>query len=1024
MGALHFSSGKAGSTMGILFLSSMLTCLELYSQYFGRNKVNYRDIKFEVLKTPHFEIYEYLNNNSVRNRMAQQMEQWYLMYQQVFRDTFEERNPVILYNTHADFQQTRTIEGMIGVGTGGVTEGLKNRVIMPFMESNAQTDHVLGHELVHAFQYRLLKGSDSLSLRDIGNLPLWMVEGLAEYMSIGYLDPHTAIWMRSAVLENKLPTLKDLNRKPDEYFPYRWGQVFWSYVAGVYGDDIIRKLFIQTARHGYEDALKRVLGVNEKDFSLKWKEALINYYSPFRKNASTAAAGQRLIDKKNAGEINIVPSISPDGNLVAFWTEKDLFNLDLYLADAVTGKIKRKLTSHVLSEHIDEFSSYESSVAWSPDSRQLAFVAFIKGQNRLVISNSQTGRITREIVIPGVPGFGNPAWSPDGKTIVVNGLANGQSDLYAYELSTGQVRQLTNDRYSDVQPAFSPDGKWLVFSTDRESIGQQYMQHQFAHNLALLNLETNAITMLNFFKGANNLNPVFGGDNNIIYFLSDRDGFRNLYQYDITSGQIQQLTNLFTGITGITLYAPAISVARQTGKILYSYYSGDEYAIYSVDSVSLSGTSVDADQVNMEAALLPPTSRTAPDLVQANLNRIDRPLLPETAFQASPYRSKFQLDYIGNTGVGISTSRFGTGLAGGINGIFSDMLGNHQLFGAIALEGEVYDMGGQFAYVNQKKRFNWGVSTSHIPYVSGFESLRPDTLVFNQADTVEVLNYSLDLLRTFEDQVSIFGSYPFSQIKRIEGGAAFARYYYRVDRYSSYYLYSGEFIGSQKQRQPSPKGFNLGQGYIAVVGDNSFFGVASPLLGHRFRLEASKYLGEIEMHSLLGDYRKYFRFAPFTLATRNLYIARFGRDAESGIIPPLFLGFPSLVRGYEAGTFTEEQMPLTINDLLGSKMYVGNIELRLPFTGPERLSLIRSRYLFTELNLFTDGGITWGAIGSPADPKDGTATSKSSRLVLSTGLSIRVNLFGYLIVEPYYAVPWQNGGFKNASFGINFVPGW
>jgi hypothetical protein len=54
----------------------------------------------------------------------------------------------------------------------------------------------------------------------------------------------------------------------------------------------------------------------------------------------------------------------------------------------------------------------------------------------------------------------------------------------------------------------------------------------------------------------------------------------------------------------------------------------------------------------------------------------------------------------------------------------------------------------------------------------------------------------------------------------------------------------------------------------------------------------------------------------------------------------------------------------------------------------------------------------------------GSRLVRESKLVLSSGISLRVNVFGYLILEPFYAVPWQNGGFKNANFGLNFVPGW
>src|ERR1700740_52686 len=158
-----FTQIKRYAFVLFLFLSSLLISLNANAQYFGQNKVRYKNLKFKVYKTPHFEIYYYIKNDSLIKRFAQESELWYTIHQQVFRDTFRKANPIILYADHPDFQQTTAIDGDIGVGTGGVTEGLKNRVVMPIMETNQTTRHVIGHELVHAFQYHMLLGRDSSS---------------------------------------------------------------------------------------------------------------------------------------------------------------------------------------------------------------------------------------------------------------------------------------------------------------------------------------------------------------------------------------------------------------------------------------------------------------------------------------------------------------------------------------------------------------------------------------------------------------------------------------------------------------------------------------------------------------------------------------------------------------------------------------------------------------------------------------------------------------------------------------------
>ena len=186
----------------MITLALVMVGFSLEAQYFGRNKPNYETFEFEVLRSPHFTLYHYLRNEALAGQFLGQAEEWYSLHQHVLRDTIKESNPIVLFGNHADFQQTNTIGGNIGVGTGGVTEAFKNRVVMPIAMSNQQTHHVLGHELVHAFQYNMILNGDSTSMRNLGNLPLWMIEGLAEYLSIGGVDAHTAMWMRDAVLHD------------------------------------------------------------------------------------------------------------------------------------------------------------------------------------------------------------------------------------------------------------------------------------------------------------------------------------------------------------------------------------------------------------------------------------------------------------------------------------------------------------------------------------------------------------------------------------------------------------------------------------------------------------------------------------------------------------------------------------------------------------------------------------------------------------------------------------------------------
>ncbi|HIC14628.1 MAG TPA: peptidase S9, partial [Gemmatimonadetes bacterium] len=100
-------------------------------QYFGRNKVQFDDFDFEILRTDHFDIHYYPEEAEAVLDAARMGERWYERFARTFQHEFERTKPIILYADHPDFQQTNTLTGFIGEGTGGVTESLKNRVIMP-----------------------------------------------------------------------------------------------------------------------------------------------------------------------------------------------------------------------------------------------------------------------------------------------------------------------------------------------------------------------------------------------------------------------------------------------------------------------------------------------------------------------------------------------------------------------------------------------------------------------------------------------------------------------------------------------------------------------------------------------------------------------------------------------------------------------------------------------------------------------------------------------------------------------------
>ena len=444
------------------------------AQYFGRNKVQYRTFDFRVLQTPTFDIYYYPEEEVAARDAARMAERWYARLSAILDHRFQERQPIILYASHPDFQQTTVVGGAISEGVQGVTEAAKQRVAMPLLGSYAETDHVLGHEIVHAFQYDIsglgrARGGLQQAVQRF-QVPLWFIEGMAEYLSLGPVDAHTAMWVRDAALTGELPTIERLTRDP-RVFPYRWGHALWAYIGGRWGDPVIGQI-LRLAGQGVpmEQAFQRTLNITFEELSADWHTAIRRAYLPMiTEHQEPREVARPLITRTGeGGRLNVGPVISPDGRLVAFLSEMGFLDVELHLADAQTGEVLRRLVKGTaLDPHFGSLRFINSAGTWSPDSRQFAFAALRGGTDVVAIVEAERGRRIRELRIPDVHELANPHWSPDGRTIVVSGTRGGISDLYTIDVATGTSRRLTDDRYAYFHPAFSPDGTTLAFVNDR-----------------------------------------------------------------------------------------------------------------------------------------------------------------------------------------------------------------------------------------------------------------------------------------------------------------------------------------------------------------------------------------------------------------------------------------------------------------------------------------------------------------------------------------------------------------------------
>jgi Tol biopolymer transport system component len=1005
--------------MAVVFAACLLVSTGANAQYFGTNKVQYERFDFKVLPTEHFDIYYYPEEEAAVRLAARMAERWYTRLSGLLRHQLSSRQPLILYASHPHFQQTNAIEGQIGEGTGGVTESLKRRVVLPFAGGLAETDHVLGHELVHAFQYDIGRVTDEntrVTAPAVGALPLWFIEGMAEYLSLGPVDSLTSMWIREASSRDAMPSIDQLDNP--RFFPYRYGHAFWAYVAGRWGDRAVGDMLRATGpRADIGRAIELVLGLNQETLSRDWHAATYSAYAPFRETTQKPQAfAKPLISREGSGgELNLAPSLSPDARRLVFLSERSLFAIEMYVADAATGRVQRKIVETAGDAHFDSLQFLGSAGDWAPDNQRFVFAALSKGRPVLTIVNVDNGDRLREYPVESLDEAFNPAWSPDGRQIVFSAMKGGVLDLHLLDVESGSVRQLTNDAFADMDPEWSPDGSQLAWVTDRFSSDLDQLAFG-GYRIGALDVRSGTARVLAGFDTGRNSNPEFSADGRSLYFIGTPDGIPNVYRVALGGGATPvRVTNVHSGISGITALTPALSVAARAPQVVFTVFENDQYTIYAADPAREVQVAR-AETAPGNAAVLPPSNRQAGPLTQL-LTTPTAGLAPAVRTAPQDYRASLSLDGMMQPTVGVGVDRFGAYGGGGIALGFSDMLGDHALATMFQVNGGVEQIGGAAMYLNRTRRWNWGVIGEYTPFVTGAFGQRLEATPGGQLTLVQEEIRFTQINRG----VSGLTQYPFGRAMRAEFVGGMRQIAFSQELRTDRFALSGQLLEQQETELPSPDSLNLADASAALVYDTSIFGATGPILGQRYRLELSQTAGSLLYSGVLLDYRRYFMPArPITLAFRGTHYGRYGRDSEDPRLNFMYLGQRGLMRGYDFNSFDADECPVVgtscpaFDQLVGSRIAVASAELRVPLFG---LFSRRSLYgpLPVDLALFGDAGAAWT---SDLEPR---FLGGDRDWVRSVGVALRANALGFAIVELDYVRPLDRPG-RGWVWQFNIMP--
>jgi Tol biopolymer transport system component len=1038
--------------------------------YFGKNQVQFDKLKWIVKATEHFDVYYYKDEADAANMVGRMAERSYARLSRVFNHQFRERKPIILFASRGDFAQNNVF-GDLGEATGGITDALHQRNMFFLAGDLKESEHVMTHEMVHQFQYDIFsRGRAGANLSALGNVnpPSWFIEGMAEYLSIGPGHNATDAIMRDAALNGNVPTVEQMTNHPEDFFPYRFGESFLAYVAKRWGDDVIGEIMQSVPAGSVDRAFTRHTGLSLGELGDEWKEAVQMQYLPQLASRERARKfAQPVLNERHTGgtqPVYVAPVLSPDGRRIAFlstgsFARAEVF-LDLYLADATTGKRIKRLTKSTLNANFEELRAAYSQSAFSPDGRKLAFTAQREGKDVLYIQDVDRNRTALVPAPKGVEQMISPSFSPDGRQIVFSGTKGGISDLYVIDADGSNVRQLTNDPVGDHQPQWSPDGTRIAFVSERGPETDLDVLRFGAWRISVLNLESGDITVIPN-QGGRNLNPMWAPDGQSLAFVSDRTGIANIYLYDFAKAEHYQLTDVVGSVMSFTELSPALTWAREADRMAFVYFDDGKWTVWGIDnprtlkkqpfhapSAVMAGTLVPSTPAEAattyaptsraglgsrallsafdsggrrmsayrtgtelrSAGVVPESSRSQPRgniSVAALLDSAAFALPDQATFTDKQYRPTLHPEYVQRPNLSYAQDNFGRGVFGGTTIVLADMLGNHQLALAAAVNGRIDEAQVFVGFQSLANRFQ---------YATGFQQ---QPIFFTQDVQQQSLGnsqyiYSVQLSRYIIREGFFNGSYPLNRFARVELGMSLnsiersTEYLSQgIDRLTNYS--TGYYVDSIADRST----LAYVTPHVAYVFDNTLMGYTGPIYGKRMRFEIGPTLGGANWMHYAADYRRYdpifFNF--LTVATRLQADISAGKDEMEF---PKYIGRPYYVRGYDrenyssssCGTLSSNPSACAATQLLGSRVAFGNMELRFPLLRGAYFGLLPFQIPSVEGLLFVDAGAAWRSGQSLSLTRPDNYDFTTQRYFLSShGFGIRLNLFNIAIIRWDYSIP-------------------
>ncbi|MCZ6681024.1 MAG: BamA/TamA family outer membrane protein [Candidatus Poribacteria bacterium] len=830
-----FAGTRFSSFLCLVCLLVCLLATNSWAQRFGKNKITDQQFDWMIHRTEHFDIHYYPSEERLVPIMADIAEEAYERHSEDFEHEIRDRTPLILYQSHKDFQETNIILQELHEGIGGFADRFKRRVVIPFTGSMEAFREVIVHELVHIFQYDIIyqkPAGQIYSGEFLYSPPIWFIEGMADYFG----EDNNAIGemvLRDASIANQIVPLMHLDRvwAVQPFMGYKLGQSAIGYLAETYGRDKVGQI-MHELRHirtkDLSEAFKNVVDISLEQFDKEWRQMVQKKYWPKIEYKGMPDLIAKNLTEKSRYSHNIKPVWSPSGDIIAYVTGNDGFS-EIVLMSARDGsrvdRISKRFFRSKYEEIRADLSGTDNGLDWSPDGDRIAFITKYRGSDYLLDVNIITKKLAHRIKLD-FEAAHSPSYDGSGERIIFSALKNGQTDLYIISLATEDITRLTNDTFDDIHPSWHPTKEEVIYASEREG------------RYKLITIDVNRRTQRQLTYGEHNaISPNWSAEGDELIFCSDLNGVYDLYTMKPDGKDFTRLTDVMTAC-----FNPRFSPDRK--HILFGAYQGGKQDIYVMETEKAINEKIDMPPLDFQ-----------PVVAEAPIQRLPRRIARRK------YGTKIGLDAIftsfnlGSDGLLRNTTDL----------IASDMMGNHRLGLSVVNQSGFLapDFIAQYSYLSRRADLGVAFFNYHEYHLLGTP--------FNRRGVLQRVT-------------GLIGSvnYPFNRYRRLE---------------LELRMYSTPFAFRYQTDRPDDRGF-LMLAKASLVSDTTMWREFGPHRGTRYNLTVEQSLprlgSDLALTNVILDARRYFKLSRrSTFATRLLLGGSFGADESI-----FYLGGIDTLRGY------------------------------------------------------------------------------------------------------------------------------